>query len=93
MVKKDDAYYRVDEQLGEYPILNLDETGRDWIDYELPTGYQMSNALGSFLSANLFIQDLLRLNRDPSVYIVVLGYYLEDEDTLKVVYKHMPLYT
>ena len=93
MVVKNDAYYHVDEQLAEYPVLNMDETMREWVSYDRPEGSQLSKPFDGWLEANQYIQYLENLNRDPSYMVVVYGYYIEDEDYLKVVYKTRVSYT
>ena len=77
----------MDEQDENYPVLNLSECGRFEIEYDIPEGYELSKSFDSWKDANNHIAYLESLDRDPSYIVSILGYYLHDEDYIKVVSK------
>ena len=91
-MRKGNEYYMVDEPLAEYRILNMDETMREEVEYEMPYLAEFSGEFDDWPSANMHIQYLEDLKRDPSYTVAIFGYHVE-RDSIRIVHYVRASYT
>lgn len=73
----------------KYKILNLDESGRFWLDdYEIPQGWDVSQPFDTLEEAVAFIKSLKDTERYRyDLHYIILGLYIKDDHYPQVVYK------
>lgn len=73
----------------KYRILNLDETGRFWIDdFKIPEGWELSDPFDTIEAAEIHADSLKETNRQRiDQHFSVLGIYVKNDHYPQVVYK------